>query len=158
MASKFPATRLFVQSLDQACNKNQNSTSLGHCEGNSSVTGRFPAQMAINADIVTMSWSFQERKYTSCQNLGSLRVLQVSTILQNITIVTQINKDAPTITAKSWWRHQMEAFSALLTLCAGNSPITGEFPSQRPVTRSFDVFFDLRLNKRLSKQSRGRWF
>ena len=35
---------------------------------------------------------------------------------------------------------------------------TGEFPAQRPVTRSFDVFFDLRLNKRLSKQSRGWWF
>ena len=37
--------------------------------------------------------------------------------------------------------------------CAGNSPITGEFSAQRPVTRSFDVFFDLRLNKCLSKQS-----
>ena len=37
--------------------------------------------------------------------------------------------------------------SALLALCAGNSPVTGEFPSQRPVTRRFDVFFDLRLNK-----------
>ena len=53
----------------------------------------------------------------------------------------------------SWWRHQMETFSALLAICAGNSPIPGEFPAQRPVTRSFDVFFDLRLNKRLSKQS-----
>ena len=42
--------------------------------------------------------------------------------------------------------------------CAGNSPVTGEFPSQRPVTQSFDVFFDLRLNKRLSKQSWGWWF
>ena len=49
-------------------------------------------------------------------------------------------------------------FSMLLTLCVGNSPVTGEFPSQRPVTRSFDVFFDLRLNKRLSKQSWGWWF
>ena len=49
----------------------------------------------------------------------------------------------------SWWRHQMETFSVLLAICAGNSPVTGEFPSQRPVTRSFDVFFDLRLNKRL---------
>ena len=48
-------------------------------------------------------------------------------------------------------------FSALLALCVGNSPVTGEFPSQRPVTRSFDVFFDLRLNKRLSKQSWGWW-
>ena len=51
----------------------------------------------------------------------------------------------------------METFSALLALCAGNSSITGEFPSQRPVTRSFDIFFDLRLKKRLSKQSRRRW-
>ena len=42
-------------------------------------------------------------------------------------------------------------------LC-GNSPVTGEFPAQRPATRSFDVFFDLRLNKRSSKQSRGWWF
>ena len=57
----------------------------------------------------------------------------------------------------SWWRLQMETFSVLLALCAGNSPVTGEFPTQRPVTRSFDVFFDLRLNKRLSKQSWGLW-
>ena len=35
---------------------------------------------------------------------------------------------------------------------------TDGFPSQRPVTRSIDVFFDLRLKKRLSKQSRRRWF
>ena len=39
-----------------------------------------------------------------------------------------------------WWRDKMETFSALLALCAGNSPVTGEFPAQRPVTRSFDVF------------------
>ena len=45
----------------------------------------------------------------------------------------------------SWWRHQIDPFSALLALCAGNSP-----------ARSFDVFFD--LNKRSSKQSRHRWF
>ena len=57
-----------------------------------------------------------------------------------------------------WWRHQMETFSALLALCAGNSLVSGEFPAQRPVTRSFDVFFDLRPNKRLSKQSWGWWF
>ena len=58
----------------------------------------------------------------------------------------------------TWWRHQMKTFSALLAICTGNSPVTGEFPSQRPVTRSFDVFFDLRLNKRSSKQSWGWWF
>ena len=47
----------------------------------------------------------------------------------------------------------METFSVLLAFCAGNSPATGEFPAQRPVTRSFDVFFDLRL----SKQSWDWW-
>ena len=52
----------------------------------------------------------------------------------------------------------METFSALLALCAGNSPVVGEFPAQRPVTRSFDVFFDLRMGTRLSKQSWGWWF
>ena len=51
----------------------------------------------------------------------------------------------------------METFSALLAFCAWNSPVTGEFPTQRPVTRIFDVFFDLRPNKRLSKQWQGWW-
>ena len=44
-------------------------------------------------------------------------------------------------TDETWWRHQMETFSASLGLCPGNEPVTGEFPSQRPVTRSFDVSF-----------------
>ena len=60
--------------------------------------------------------------------------------------------------ACTWLCHQLETFSALLALSAGNSPVTGGFPSQRPVTRSLDVFFYLRLSKRLSKQSRRWWF
>ena len=47
----------------------------------------------------------------------------------------------------------METFSASLVLCEGNPPVTGGFPSQRPVTRSFDFFFDLCLNKRLSHET-----
>ena len=62
----------------------------------------------------------------------------------------------------SWWRHQMETFSALLALCAGEFTGPGEFPAQfpaqRPATLSFDVFFDLCLNKRFSKQPWGWWF
>ena len=58
----------------------------------------------------------------------------------------------------TWWRHEMETFSALLALCMGNPSVTGEFPSESPVTRSFHVFLDLRLNKRSSKQSICRWF
>ena len=68
-----------------------------------------------------------------------------------------LTKAVNAVNVPAWWRHQMETLSALLTLYAGKSPITGEFSSQRPVTRSFDVFLDLRLNKRLSKQSRRQW-
>ena len=53
---------------------------------------------------------------------------------------------------------KIETSSTLLALCEGNPPVTGEFPSQWPVTRIIDVFFNLRLNKRMSKQSRRRWF
>ena len=56
---------------------------------------------------------------------------------------------------KSWWRHQIEIFSALLAFCTGNSSVTGEFPSQRLVTRSFDVFFDLRLNNPVNNREAG---
>ena len=52
----------------------------------------------------------------------------------------------------------MENLSPLLALCAGYSPVTCEFPAQRPVIWSLDVFFDLRPNKRLRKHSWGRWF
>ena len=58
----------------------------------------------------------------------------------------------------SWWRHQRETFSALLAYCAGNSPVPVNSPHNRPVTRSFDVIFDLRPNKRLSKQPWSWWF
>ena len=45
-----------------------------------------------------------------------------------------------------------------MAFCAGNSPVTNEFPAQRPVTRSFGVFFGLYFNKRLSKQLWCWWF
>ena len=51
------------------------------------------------------------------------------------------------------WKH----FPSLLAFCVGNSLVTGEFPAQKPVTRSFEVFFDLRLNQQMSKWKRW-WF
>ena len=82
----------------------------------------------------------------------------LSSLPSNSKIVFQTPESTGTLSSNSWRRHQMETFSALLALCAGNSPVTGEFPAQRPVKRSFDVFSDLCLNKRLSKQSWGWWF
>ena len=60
--------------------------------------------------------------------------------------------------SEAWWHHQMGTFSALVAICLGKSLVPDKFHAQRPVTWSFDVFFDLRLNKRLSKQSWGWWF
>ena len=65
---------------------------------------------------------------------------------------------SPKVICKIWWCHQIDIFSALLVFCEENPPVTSGYPSQRQVTRSFDVFFDLRLDKRLSKQSKRRWF
>ena len=67
------------------------------------------------------------------------------------------------------WTHIREIATSMMTSSNGNifrvaGPLCGEFtgpgefPAQRPVTRSFDVFFDLRLNKRLSKQPWVWWF
>ena len=80
------------------------------------------------------------------------------------TLTPRLSNNIPSEIARSvtwinnnlvpWWRHQMGTFSALLAICA----VPGEFFAQRPVTRTFDVFFDLRLNKGLSKQSWGWWF
>ena len=57
----------------------------------------------------------------------------------------------------SWWPHQMKT-SVSLGPCEGNLPVTGGFSSLRPVTQSFDVFFDQRMNKRLNKKLRCQWF
>ena len=76
----------------------------------------------------------------------------MSTISTRLHYVSVMWAVALTVAARAWWRHQMETFSVLLAICAGNSPVPGEFPTQRPVTPSFDVYFDLRPNKRMSKQ------
>ena len=57
---------------------------------------------------------------------------------------------------KPWWCHQMATFSALMAICAENSPVPVISPHKGQW--SFNVFFHLRLNKRLSKQSWGWWF
>ena len=58
----------------------------------------------------------------------------------------------------TWWRHFPRYIFRVTGHLCGEFPGPGEFPAQRQVTRSFVAFFDLRLNKWLSKQSRGEWF
>ena len=85
----------------------------------------------------------------------------LKTLKQMNVLYTHTHQQYVSYNAFNWhncsrWRHQIETFSVLLALCEGNPPVTHGFPSHRPVTRSFDVLFD--LNKRLSKQSRRRLF
>ena len=119
------------------------------------VHGKYIAQVMGRCETVTVSnllvhvWAVPSRGWSECL----VKLLPHLPVVECVSWSYCCRSDHPT-----WWRHQMEAFSALLALCAGNSPVPGEFPAQRPVTRSFDAFFYLRLNKRLSKQSWGWWF
>ena len=99
-------------------------------------------------------------KYRIASTNAKILGIRLCSNIGKPTVLNPLCGEVPLLScnAGAWWRHQMETFSALLAICAGNSPVPGEFPTQRPVTRTFDVFFDLRLNKRLSKQSWGWWF
>ena len=107
--------------------------------------------------------------HCTCKWKGSILTKGVSPLdrvqFNEKNLFTSLHTNWLTISCHANWiyrdYHMMTSsngkFSALLALCEENSPVTGEFPSQRPVTRSFGIFFDLRLNKRLSKPSRHRW-
>ena len=82
----------------------------------------------------SMALRFDMTRYES--SLSHQTVTHKNTIVRSVhkgSICGLLNRQY------TWWRHQMETFSALLALCAGNSQVTGEFPAQRPVTRRFDV-------------------
>ena len=78
-----------------------------------------------------------------CCCSGPLRRLFISShVIDNMEkSVIILDKEGFQVKYLPWWRHQLETFPALLDFCVGNSPLNGEFPAQRPVTRSFDVFF-----------------
>ena len=96
--------------------------------------------------------------WTNTWVAGDMRAMTFMWHRCNATCTSNVDGGIHLISVNSWWRHQMETFSALLAICARNSPVTGKFPSQSAVLRSFAVFFDLRLNKRLREQSWGWWF
>ena len=97
--------------------------------------------------VVTMPQWVNMIFFYKCSETPLERPGTVVLSLENLTKVVKVGLLPCTILYKSsCWRHQMETFSALLAICAGNSPVTGEFPAQRPVKWSFDVFFDLWIN------------
>ena len=83
-------------------------------------------------------WKFhpQCELWPFCPSLDMLKCAEkeVNEIISNRNNETWRDELVPL--PNPWWRHQMETFSALLAICAGNSPVTGEFPAQRSVTRA----------------------
>ena len=159
------------------------SALLAICAENSPVPGEFPTQRPVtrNFDVFfdlrlikqlskqSRGWSFETLSHPLWRHRNEYLQVQVLTSMwvSNIGFYSQTRChlngiEIPIMNLRQsddlWWRHQMETFSALLAICAGNSSVSGKFPAQRLVTRSFDVFFDLCPNKRLSKQTWGRWF
>ena len=144
------------------------------CAGISPVPGEFPTQRSVTRNFDVFFDLRLNKRLSGAGDLRRYRAHYDVTLMKAIRNLwcknsphrslycqwlgeTSIIKIHPVL-CFTWWLHQMETFSALLDLCEGNSLITGEFPSQRSVTGSFGVFFDLRLNKRFSKQSRRRRF
>ena len=148
------------------------------CVGNSPVTGEFPSQRPVTQSFdiffelhLNIRLSKQSRRRWFETPLRSLwrhsNVTRVI-VLQGFRIAlgqscdcsnaSEVTQEEACKLTTSWWRHQMETFSAFPAFCAGISPVTGEFPTKRAVTRSFEAFFDLRLIRQLSKQWRHRWF
>ena len=98
----------------------------GNCVG----TSEHPALLASSEN--------SSRKFTTCNQFSGQHWAAMSEKINEYSIV-HICSPSHCPFAPAWWSHQMETFSALLAFCAGNSPVTGEFPAQRPVTRSFDI-------------------
>ena len=110
-----------------------------------------------------LAWSFQNvqpnygsinKWHTNCILLSTPEI-SIYTIYANAVVNLLLFEETPAAYLIKMTSSNGN-ISALLAICAGNSPVPGEFPAQRPVTRSFDVFFD--LNKRLSRQSWGWCF
>ena len=111
-----------------------------------------PSYFTVVATGVRLSFCVDKHPHLTI-NIGVSRVSTNSGVRKHLPCLRKIaynDNGWLRIVPLQWWRHQMETFSALLAICAGNSPVPGEFPVQRPVTRSFDVFLHLRLNKRLT--------
>ena len=110
-------------------------------------------------DLRSRRWNLQMEETQLLKVVGiSTETLNTQRLRYDCAMTKESSLRYWTFLWVTWWRYQMETFSALLALCAGNLPVTGEFPAQKPVTRSFDVFFNLHLNQQFRKKSRRRWF
>ena len=99
------------------------------------------------------------KRYTEYQELSSYQGWRQIWHNDNSRFSVYGGSDTKFSVTITWWRHKMETFPRYWPFVRKiHVADTGGFPSQRPVARRFDVFFDVRLDKQLSKQSKCRWF
>ena len=96
---------------------------------------------------------FKKSRFTSCRPQNRTVTVSITRLWGLPIHQSRVGRDVGFTD-----RYSDNHFFALLDICAGNSPISGEFPAQRPVTRRFHIFIDLHLNTRLGKQLQGWWF
>ena len=94
--------------------------------------------MSFKVTSLTLGWSYLVIAVPMKQSW----IERVNAFYESIRIMTSSNGNIFRVIGPSW----------------GEPLVNSGFPSQRTVTRSFDIFFDLCIKKRLSKQSRRRWF
>ena len=141
---------------------------IGLCEGNSPLTGEFPTQRANNVENVSIWWRLHDILNISFYTMNHCRAPKISyeTLYHCWTPI--LSRTYRSVSVQSSIPPSSEPLSKPSMMASSNGNIfrlpgplweesTG-FPQYKPVTWRFDVFFDLRLNKRLSKQSRCRWF
>ena len=103
-------------------------------------------------------WKFHPTLHTRCNYLSLLGLELINISKTGLGVLNRFlgHHEKKTLTIIIMTSSNRNIFRVTGPLC-GEFTGPGEFPTQSPVTRSFDVFFDLCLNKRLSKQS-GWWF
>ena len=135
------------------------SALLAICAGNSPVTGEFPSQWPVVRSIDIFFICAWINGWVNTGEAGDVRRHRAH---HDVTVMMF----RPTWNFANHQWNEVYTYSKMKRVFPNLlyrtiyifPPVTGEFPSQRPVTRCFDVFFDLRLNKRLSEQSWGWWF
>ena len=139
----------------------------GICEGNSPVTGEFPTQGPVTRkmfpfDDVIMTQPFMYHVFIYLMTYPSCTVwfnVNKTNICDTYGIGPLCNGDSNT-KKHNWFMvtSSNETFFVLLALCAGNSLVTRQFPLTKANDAELWCFFDLRLGKQLSKQSKHWWF
>ena len=129
----------------------------GLCARNSPGTGEFPAQMASNAENVSIWWRHHVVASVPFININDTHFCKGNDLWGHsldicATLKSRSNtrKDHDDVIK---WKH----FPCYWPFVRGvhRSPV---LPLTNASDGAFDVFYDMRLNKRLSKQSWGWWF